>query len=127
MQEKKLFEYAVIRIMPRVERGEFINVGVILYCASKKYLQLKYEIQSNKITSLCSDCDSGEIKLYLDLFQRICEGDKTAGPIAGLPPAERFRWLTSTRSTVVQPSQVHPVLCKEPAEVLKDLFEKLVG
>ena len=127
MQEKKLFEYAVIRIMPRVERGEFINVGVIVYCASQKYLQLKYEVQGNKIISLCSDCDLGEIKLYLDLFQRICEGDKTAGPIAGLPPAERFRWLTSTRSTVVQTSQVHPGLCKEPEEMLIDLFKKLVS
>ncbi|MFS8082742.1 MAG: DUF3037 domain-containing protein [Ginsengibacter sp.] len=127
MQEKKLFEYAVIRIMPRVERGEFINVGVILYCASQKYLQLKYEVHGNKIASLCADCDLGEIKLYLDLFKRICNGDKTAGPIANLSPAERFRWLTATRSTVVQTSKVHPGLCNEAEEMLNDLFKKLVS
>lgn len=126
MQEKKLFEYAVIRIMPRVERGEFINVGVIIYCASQKYLQLKYEVHANKIISLCADCDLDEITLYLDLFLRICEGDKTAGPIAILPAAERFRWLTATRSTVVQTSRVHPGLCGDPEVMLDDLFNKLV-
>ena len=127
MQEKKLFEYAVIRIMPRVERGEFINVGVILYCASRKFLQLKYEIQSKKINTLCTECDLDEIKSYLDIFQRICQGDKTAGPIAILPTAERFRWLTATRSTIVQASRVHPGLCNEPEEMLNNLFEKLVS
>lgn len=127
MQEKKLFEYAVIRIMPRVERGEFINVGVILYCASKKFLQLKYEIQSEKINTLCSECDLDEIKSYLDIFQRICQGDKNAGPIAILPAPERFRWLTATRSTIVQTSRVHPGLCNEPEEMLSDLFKKLVS
>ena len=126
MQEKKLFEYAVIRIMPRVERGEFINVGVILYCASTKYLQMKYAIHGNKINSLCAECDLGEIKLYLDLFQRICESDKTAGPIAILTAAERFRWLTATRSTVVQTSRVHPGLCGDPEVMLNNLFNKLV-
>ncbi len=127
MQEKKLFEYAVIRIMPRVERGEFINVGVILYCVSVKYIKLKYEVRSEKIKTLCSDCDIVEIQSFLDIFQRICEGDKTAGPIADLPPAERFRWLTATRSTVVQTSQVHPGLCNDPEEMLNDLFKKLVS
>ena len=126
MQEKKLFEYAVIRIMPRVERGEFINVGVILYCASRKFLQLKYEIQSKKINTLCTECDLDEINSYLDIFHRICQGDKTAGPIAILPAAERFRWLTATRSTIVQTSRVHPGLCNEPEEMLNNLFEKLV-
>ena len=126
MQEKRLFEYAVIRIMPRVERGEFINVGVILYCASRKFLQLKYEIHSKKINTLCTECDLDEIKSYLDIFQRICQGDKTAGPIAVLPVAERFRWLTATRSTVVQTSRVHPGLCNEPEEMLSNLFNKLV-
>ena len=127
MQEKKLFEYAVIRIMPRVERGEFINVGVILYCTSLKYLKLKYEIQPEKIKNLCLVCDIDEVQLYLDLFQRICEGDKTAGPIAILPPAERFRWLTATRSTVVQTSRVHPGLCSDPEIMLNDLFKNLVS
>ena len=127
MQEKKLFEYAVVRIMPRVERGEFINVGVILYCISLKYLKLKYEIRADKIKNLCSVCDIEEVQLYLDLFQRICEGDKTAGPIAMLPPAERFRWLTATRSTVVQTSRVHPGLCIDPEIMLNDLFKNLVS
>ena len=126
MQEKVLFEYAVIRIMPRVERGEFINAGVMLYCASKKFLKLKYEVQSHKINALCSDCDLEEIRSYLNIFQRISDGDDTAGPIAILPRAERFRWLTATRSTIVQASQVHPGLCEDPEKMLDALFRKLI-
>src|SRR5690349_8114488 len=105
MQEQHLFEYAVIRVVPRVEREEFMNVGVVLYCASQKFLQAIYTLDNARLNALDSNLDKEELCLYFDVFERICSGDATAGPIAKLPPAERFRWLTATRSTVVQTSK----------------------
>ncbi len=127
MQEKNLYEYAVIRIMPRVEREEFLNVGVVLYCTGKKYLQAKYVLASDRVLSFCNTCDVEEIESYLKAFQQIAAGVKDAGPISQLTPAARFRWLTATRSTVVQTSKVHPGMCVEPAAMLEKLFNDLVG
>ncbi len=126
MQEKNLYEYAVIRIMPRVEREEFLNVGVVLYCAGKKFLQAKYLLATERILSFCSTCDVEEIETYLKAFEKIAEGKNDTGPISALPPAGRFRWLTATRSTVVQTSKVHPGMCEEPAVMLQKLFNELV-
>ena len=127
MQEKNLYEYAVIRIMPRVEREEFLNVGVVLYCAGKKFLQVKYMLGTERVTSFCHTCDVEEIETYLKAFAQIAEGENDAGPISKLPPAARFRWLTATRSTVVQTSKVHPGMCIDPTLMLQKLFNDLVG
>ena len=127
MLEKNLYEYAVIRIMPRVEREEFLNVGVVLYCAGKKFLEVKYMLQHERVTSFCNTCDLSEIETYLKAFQQIAHGEDNAGPISKLPLAARFRWLTATRSTVVQTSKVHPGMCVEPKDVLQKLFNELVG
>ena len=127
MLEKNLYEYAVIRIMPRVEREEFLNVGVVLYCAGKKFLEAKYMLQHERVTSFCNTCDLPEIETYLKAFQQIAHGEDNAGPISKLPLAARFRWLTATRSTVVQTSKVHPGMCLEPKDVLQKLFYELVG
>lgn len=126
MQDQQLFEYAVIRIMPRVEREEFMNVGVVLYCRSKKFLQAKFILDKGKITSFSGEVDINEICGYLTAFERICAGDKDGGPIAKLTLPERFRWLTATRSTVVQTSKVHPGFCTEPAEMLERLYAQMV-
>ena len=126
MQERKLFEYAVIRVMPRVERGEFMNVGVVLYCASQKFLQVRFIINGSRLTACCADVDLAELEKRLHVFDRICQGDKAAGPIALLPIASRFRWLTATKSTVVQTSAVHPGLCIDPETEIDKLFKKLV-
>lgn len=126
MQEKNLYEYAVIRIMPRVEREEFVNVGVVLYCTGKKFLKALYNLDNDRVKSFCHTCDVSEIETYLNAFELICAGDFTGGPISQLPIAARFRWLTATRSTVVQTSKVHPGMCKEPAEMLHKLFNDLV-
>jgi len=126
MQEQHLFEYAVIRVVPRVEREEFMNVGVVLYCASQKFLKAIYTLDSKRLNALDSKLDMDELCLYFDVFERICSGDTTAGPIAKLPPAERFRWLTATRSTVVQTSKVHPGFCANAADMLQRLYEQLV-
>ena len=126
MQERQLYEYAVIRVMPRVEREEFLNVGVVLYCSSKKYLEAVYVLNHERLSTFCNTCDAREIETYLIAFKNICRGNGDAGSISLLPAAARFRWLTATRSTVVQTSRVHPGLCIEPAEMLEKLFNDLV-
>jgi hypothetical protein len=125
MQEKDLFEYAVIRIVPKVEREEFLNVGVVLYCAKQKFLQAMYRIDEEKLTAFCNGCDVPEIGDYLAAFERICNGGNDAGPIGKLGLAERFRWLTATRSTVLQTSKVHPGFCDNAGEKLLQLFGQL--
>lgn len=126
MQDKNLFEYAVIRVVPRVEREEFINAGVILFCSKRKFLQCSYVIDALKIGTLCKELDLEQLGLNLEAFARICTGGKNAGPIGQLDAASRFRWLTATRSTVVQCSKVHPGFCDEPDEALERLKQTLV-
>ncbi len=126
MQERHLFEYAVIRIVPRVERDEFINAGVILYCSSQGFLRTMYEINEARIRSLYDAADVAEITERIRAFERICKGKMEGGTIGKLPIASRFRWLTATRSTIVQTSKVHPGLCIDPAETLNSLYNQLV-
>ena len=126
MQERQLYEYAVIRVMPHVEREEFLNVGVVLYCSSKKYLEAVYKLNHQRLSAFCISCDAREIETYLIAFKNICKGKGDAGPISLLPAAARFRWLTATRSTVVQTSKTHPGLCIEPADMLQKLLKDLV-
>ena len=126
MQEKDLFEYAVIRVVPRVEREEFLNVGVVLYCAKQKFLKVLYKIDERRLEVLCSDCDITIVNEYLNAFEQISKGNKNSEPIGKLPIAERFRWLTATRSTMVQTSKVHPGFCEDAWDMLKKLFGQLV-
>ncbi len=126
MPEQHLFEYAVIRIVPQVEREEFLNVGVVLYCAKEKFLQAKFQLDTERITAFSPKANASEIQEYLLAFQHICSGSKEGGTIAKLPIAERFRWLTATRSTVVQTSKVHPGLCDSAAAMLERLYAQLV-
>lgn len=126
MKDKNLFEYAVIRVVPRVEREEFINAGVILYCAKKKYLECRLNLDESKISALCKELDLEQLDLNLKALTRICAGGKDAGPIGQFDAASRFRWLTATRSTVVQCSKVHPGFCDDPGEALERLNQTLV-
>lgn len=126
MQEKHLFEYAVIRVVPRVEREEFINAGVILYCHSQKFLKVLYQLNEEKILAICKDTDVEELTTYLQALKRICIGGPDAGTIGKLPLASRFRWLTATRSSVIQSSKVHPGFCADADETVAKLFEQLV-
>ncbi len=126
MQEKHLFEYAVIRVVPRVEREEFLNVGVILYCQKQKFLQVLFNIDEHRLCAFVKDIDCDELKSHFTAIQSICNGDKNGGPIAKLDIASRFRWLTATRSTIVQPSKVHPGFCSDAAETLQKLYADLV-
>ena len=126
MQDKLLFEYAVIRIVPRVDREEFLNAGVILYCAKPKFLKAIYQIDEKRFACFCSEISAAELNEYLETFVRISNGENDAGPIARLPVSERFRWLTAKRSTIIQTSKVHPGFCIDPGETLQKLFRQLV-
>jgi Protein of unknown function (DUF3037) len=126
MQKKHLFEYAVIRVVPKVEREEFLNVGVVLYCAKHKFLEAKYTLNEERIRSFAPELDIAEIREYLQSFERICKGSEDAGPIGKLTVAERFRWLTATRSTVVQTSKTHTGLAEDSPDMLTRLYEQLV-
>jgi hypothetical protein len=126
MQEKQLYEYAVLRVVPRVERGEFINVGVILYCPGQKFLQTTYDLNKQLLVTFCKDIDLKELEERLCAFTQVCEGGPDSGIIGKLPIASRFRWLTATRSTVVQTSPVHSGLCIHAGETLQRLHAQLV-
>ncbi len=126
MQQEHLFEYAVIRVVPRVEREEFLNIGVILYCAKQKFLRAKYLLDEVRLHAFAPDLDIADLKEHICSMERICIGDADAGPIGKLDMASRFRWLTATRSTIVQTSKVHPGFCVEAMETLERLFAQLV-
>lgn len=126
MPEMHLYEYAVIRVVPCVERGEFLNVGVILYCSAQRFLQTTYALPDERLRAFSTHLDLAELHERLRAFERICAGRKEGGAIGQLPTAARFRWLTATRSTVVQTSPVHPGLCADAAETLTKLFAQLV-
>lgn len=127
MQEPQLFEYAIIRVVPRVEREEFINVGVILFCKQQKYLKAKYQLDTAKLKALKSELNCDEIENNLVAFVAIAEGENLGSSIASLDLPSRFRWLTATRSTVIQCSKVHPGFCKTNAGCSLDkIFEEMV-
>lgn len=121
-----VFEYAVIRVVPRVEREEFINVGVILYCSKQKFLQVLFYLDELKLQAFAAKLDMSELKEHLNAFERICVAAQHSGAIGKLDQASRFRWLTATRSTVVQSSKVHPGLCTDAAETLASLYQQLI-
>lgn len=126
MRGKYLFEYAVVRVVPKVEREEFLNAGVILFCKDLKYLRCRHSLNRQRLQIFCGDLDCREVEDHLLAFERICHGEPNGGPIALLDLPSRFRWLTATRSTVVQTSKVHPGFCDDADETLKKLFEQLV-
>jgi hypothetical protein len=126
MPENHLFEYAVIRVVPRVEREEFVNVGVVLLCNKQKFLKTIIQLNDERLNALCPELDHTALQEHIHSFELICRGGADSGPIGQLPLAERFRWLTAARSTMVQTSHVHPGLCTDPAQTLQHLFEQLV-
>ncbi len=126
MQEKHLFEYAVIRVVPHVEREEYINVGVILYCKQEKFLSVRWALDEILMMQFAPDIDMTELKDNLRAFDVISKGGLDGGTIGALEMAERFRWLTATRSTILQPSSVHPGYTIDAEATLDKLFNQLV-
>lgn len=129
MPEPHVFEYAVLRVVPRVEREEFINVGVIVLCQPLGFLRTQVQLPETRLLALTGrhSLNLADLHERLRAFERICQGQPDGGSIGRLPLAERFRWLTAQRSTVVQTSPVHPGLCLEPAATLQRLVEQLVS
>ncbi|MFA4868719.1 MAG: DUF3037 domain-containing protein [Pedobacter sp.] len=126
MQEKDLFEYAVIRVVPRVEREEFINTGIVVYCRKQKFLGMIYELNADKLNAFCKEIDISILKDNLCAFERICIGGDQSGTIGQLDMASRFRWLTAMRSTVIQTSRAHAGLSINARETMERLFAEMV-
>lgn len=126
MPDRVIYEYAIIRLVPKVERGEFLNVGVILLSKPKKYLGIKYTINEERLTAFSKDIDLALIRSYLQAWEWVCEGSSKGGAIGGLERHVRFRWLTADRSTIIQSSKSHPGRCNNLDEVLESLYERFV-
>lgn len=126
MQEKQLYEYAVIRVVPRVERDEFLNVGLILYSAKQKFLKARFELNEPRLKAAFGQLDFSELEDNLRSFQRISEGGKDGGPIAQLDLPSRFRWLTAKRSTVVQTSRVCTGLTLDADKTFEKLYQEQI-
>ncbi len=126
MPDKQLYEYAVIRVVPRVEREEFLNVGLILFCKRARQIKVRFQIDEIKLRAFSPDLDIDQIRLNLDSFVRIANGTKTGGPIAQFDVPERFRWLTAIRSSVIQTSRPHPGLCSNLDTTFERLFTEQV-
>ena len=120
------FQYAVIRVVPRVERGESLNAGVILLCRPKRFLAARVGLDAARLRALAPDVDPATIETHLAAIERIAAGDRSAGPIAALGQGERFHWLVAPRSTVIQTSPAHAGLCHDPAAMLDHLMATVV-
>ncbi len=126
MQEDKLYEYAVIRLVPQVEREEFFNIGLIVASIKSKYIRVEFYLCPDKFELMKNNLDFEEVNQNLENFRNIALGHKKAGPIALLEPAERFRWLTAVRSSIIQTSPVHPGKTTDMDATFERLFEELV-
>ena len=120
------FSYAIVRIVPRVERGEQINAGVIVFCRPLDYLAARTRLDEARLAALAPGLDPGDVRPHLEAIERIAAGDAAAGPIAQLDTTQRFHWLVAPSSTIIQPSEVHTGLCGNTDEQLERLFRELV-
>jgi hypothetical protein len=126
MQNKHTFEYAIIRLVPKVEREEFFNIGVLLFSKRKKFLGIQYHIDAQKLAAFATEIEIADLNAYLDAWKLISDGDAAGGKIGALEISDRFRWLATCRSTIIQSSKTHPGLCENPEAELRDIFEKYV-
>jgi hypothetical protein len=120
------YSYALVRVVPRVERGEFLNVGVVLFSRELDFLGARLEVDEARLRSLAPDADTGLVERHLRVFQAICEGSEAGGPIAALPKPERFHWLVAPRSTMIQTSPVHVGRSQDAERALEDLLNEFV-
>ena len=126
MPDHCTYDYATIRVVPRVEREEFINVGVIVSCPAKKFLEARIELNEQRLMALDATLDVEAIRAHLATIPAICAGGEEAGPIGRLSQRERFHWLVAPRSTIIQTSPVHSGSCKNPDAVLEHLLDTMV-
>lgn len=126
MPERSSFDYALIRVVPHVEREEFMNVGVILFCRTERFLDARIMLDEERLRDFAPELDVNTVRAQLELIPRICAGGPEAGPFGQLDQSERFHWLTSPRSTTIQVSPVHCGLCTNPAAALSNLVEQTI-
>jgi hypothetical protein len=127
MQPKHQYEYAIVRVVPVVEREEFVNAGVILFCKKEKFIRMKHHLSQDKILTMKPDAEIEEICKNLEAFRIIADGEKGGGPIASMEPAERFRWLSAVRSASIQTSRPHTGLSDDLEKTFNALFDEMVG
>ena len=127
MPERRPFQYAVLRVVPSVERGERINVGVVLYCRQHRFLELRAEIDEARLRALAPGLDPAPVRSRLAALCAVVKGDPEGGALAELPASERFGWLVAPSSTILQPGEVHTGMTDDPAATLTKLFATLVG
>ena len=126
MPAPRSFDYAVVRVVPRVEREEFVNAGIVLYCSTLRFLAARVALDVGRLLALAPDVDVDLVHSHLASIPRICAGGHDAGPIGALSPVERFDWLVAPRSTMIQTSAVHAGLCADPQQALDRLIERMV-
>lgn len=120
------YDYAIIRVIPYVERGECINVGIILFCRTRRFLGMLLHVDQQRLSVFAPQMDLPAVQQQLEHLRYVCYGKDGSGPIGQLPQSERFHWLVAPRSTIVQPSSVHSGLCSDPEAALQNLLKKLV-
>ena len=126
MPARNSYDYALVRLVPHVERGECINVGIILFCRTRRFLGALIHLDEQRVLALAPHIDLALVCQHLDRIPLICAGGEQAGVIGQLSPSERFHWLVSPRSTIIQTSPVHSGLCSDPAATLERLFKEMV-
>ena len=126
MPDHSTYDYAVIRVVPRVDREEFVNVGVIVSCPSRDFLDCRIEVDEARLRALFPGIDLDLVRRHLGSIPAICRGGDEAGPIGKLPPRERFRWLIAPRSTIIQSSPAHTGRCDDPPALMEHLLETMV-
>lgn len=126
MQEQHLYEYAVIRVLPVVEREEFLNVGVVLFCKRQKYITVLYQLNEERLGAFSTELDIAQVKRNLESFEKIAMGAANCGPIAQLDIPSRFRWLTAVRSSAIRTSRPHPGMTTDLEQTANRLFTELV-
>lgn len=126
MPDHSSYDYAIVRVVPRVEREEFLNVGVIVSCPARSFLQARIELDEQRLRSLDPDVDLEAVRTHLASIPAICAGGSAAGPIGRLSPRERFDWLVAPRSTMIQTSRVHTGRCTDPQALLEHLLDRMV-
>lgn len=126
MPDSRAFSYAVLRVVPCIERGERLNVGLALFCRQHDFLELATRLDRDRLAAIAPDLDPGPIEARLETMRRVIEGDRAAGALAEMDPSDRFGWLTAPSSTIIQSSEVHTGLTADPAAELRRLFESLV-
>jgi hypothetical protein len=127
VSERRAFDYVIVQVVPRVDRDERLNAGVILFSPTAGYLGCRIALDEARLRALAPDVDLVALGRQLDAIRAVVAGEATAGPIAALPPSERFHWLSAPRSTIVQPSAPHAGLCDDPATALEHLFKSAVA